>query len=49
MSEGAMELDFGKNQSDGKLQDFKFEELSLTKEYWDRVGKDLKVKNDNPV
>ena len=30
-------------------QDFIFEEQSLTKEYWDRVGKDMKVQNDNPI
>lgn len=26
-----------------------FEECSLTKEYWDKVGKDLKIQTDNPV
>ena len=26
-----------------------FEEQSLTKEYWDRVSKDMKVQTDNPV
>ena len=26
-----------------------FEECSLTREYWDRVNKDMKVQKDNPV
>ena len=26
-----------------------FEEQSLTKEYWERVQKDIKVQTDNPV
>ncbi len=35
-----------KAQPEKKLH---FEECSLTKEYWDKVGKDLKVQNDNPT
>ena len=44
-----METEPGMARQQQEVTDFIFDEKSLTKEYWDRVNKDMKVKADNPV